>query len=203
MDARDCVPMLKEQFAKLEKKTVYLERRDLRMQLLIALAAWLPDKEAVPFLIGVDSDADEAPQVRFRAAVLLCERGDVQSVSHIVKQHFAEAKKTKPLITVETLQESLQDRQLFLSDREFDGLKAVGPDELAEIHRGIQLAQHFYELQRRGAIRNLSLAKVRLDQGKIESIQFHLTVPSEGWSFELRKKGDRWLPCSFRMEHIQ
>jgi hypothetical protein len=35
---------LKEQFAKLERKTVYLERRDLRLQLLIALAAWRPTR---------------------------------------------------------------------------------------------------------------------------------------------------------------
>jgi HEAT repeat protein len=203
LDARDHLPMIKEEFAKLEKKTVYLERRDLRMQLLRALAAWLPDKEAVPFLIGVDSDAKEAPQVRFRAAVLLCERGDPQSVSYIVKQHFAEAKKVKPLITVEAMQKSLQDRQLFASDREFDRLKAVGPDELAGIHRGIQLAQHFYGLQRRGAIRDLSVAKVRTHEGKIESVHFRMSVPSEGWSLELRKKGDWWLPCNFRMESIQ
>jgi HEAT repeat protein len=203
LDAREYVPMLKEQFAKLEKKTVYLERRDLRLQLLIALAGWLPDKEAVAFLVGVDGDADEAPLVRFRAAVLLCERGDAPSVSHIVKRYLPEAKKVEGLITVEALRKSLQDRQLFLSDREFEGLKPVGPEELARLHTGIQLAQHFYVLQGRGAVQDLSLAKVRVHEGKIERIHFRVTVPLEGWSFELRKKGDWWLPCGFRMEYIQ
>jgi hypothetical protein len=135
--------------------------------------------------------------------VLLCERGDGQSVSHIIKQHLAEAKKVEALITVEALQKSLQDRQLFLADREFEGLKPVGPDELAGIHRGIQLGQHLYDLQRRGAIQDLSLAKVRVHEGRIESMHFRVTVPQEGWSFELRKKGDWWLPSSFRMVYIQ
>ncbi|MEX2142619.1 MAG: HEAT repeat domain-containing protein [Pirellulales bacterium] len=203
IDAREYLPMLKEQFNKLEKKTVYLEGGDLRLQLLITLAAWLPDKEAVPFLIGVDTDADETPQVRFRAAILLCERGDAVSVSHIVKQHLAEAEKVKSLVTIETLQKSLEDRRLFFFDQDFEGRKAVGPDELKNIYRGIQFAQYFYGLQRREAIRDLSLSKIRLHEGKIESMHFRMTVPSEGWSFELRKKGDWWLPCSFRMEYIE
>lgn len=203
LDARDYVPMLKEQFARLEKKVIYLEWADLRMQLLRVLAAWLPEKEAAPFLMSVDSDADEAPEVRFRAAVLLCERGDTQSVSHIVKLHSAEAKKTKPLMTVETIQKSLKDRQLFASDEEFNSLKAIGADELAGIQTGMQLAQHFYDRRRQGAIRALSVAKVHVNQGRIDSIRFEMTVPSEGWSFELRKKGEWWLPCNFRMEYIE
>ncbi len=203
LDARDYVPMLKEQFAKLEKKTVYLERRDLRMQLVIALAAWLPDKEAAPFLIGVDTDADEAPMVRFRAVVLLCERGDKPAVAHIVKEHLTGATKVKATISIEALKTSLQDRQWFHTDKEFDALKAVAPDGLAEIQTGIRLAQHVYGLQRREGIRDLSLTKVRVHDGKIESLHFRLSVPLEEWSFELRKKGDYWLPCRFRMDAIQ
>jgi len=195
--------MLKEQFAKLEKKTVYLERRDLRMQLVIALAAWLPDKEAAPFLIGVDTDADEAPMVRFRAVVLLCERGDKPAVAHIVKEHLTGATKVKATISIEALKTSLQDRQWFHTDKEFDALKAVAPDGLAEIQTGIRLAQHVYGLQRREGIRDLSLTKVRVHDGKIESLHFRLSVPLEEWSFELRKKGDYWLPCRFRMDAIQ
>lgn len=203
LDAREYLPMLREQFNELEKKTVYLESHDLRMQLLITLARWLPDEEAVPFLIGVDSDSGEAPQVRFRALVLLCEQGDERSLSHIVEQHSAQADGVEPLITIDALQETLDDRRLYVSEREVDGLEAVGPDELARIQKGIQLAQHFYGLQERGAIRELSLAKVHVHEGKIKSMHFRLTAPSEGWSFDLRKKGGLWLPCSFRMEHIQ
>jgi hypothetical protein len=104
--------------------------------------------------------------------VLLCERGDGQSVSHIIKQHLAEAKKVEALITVEALQKSLQDRQLFLADREFEGLKPVGPDELAGIHRGIQLGQHLYDLQRRGAIQDLCWLKSVCMRGESKACTF-------------------------------
>jgi hypothetical protein len=203
IDARDYLPMLMLQFAKLEKNTVYLEFRDLRLQLLVSIALWLSDKEVAPFLIGVESDADEAPRVRFRAAILLCERGDEQSVSHIVKRHSTEAKNVKSLVTVEALEEALKDRRRFDSDEDFERFKVVGPDELEGIQLGIQLAQHLYGLQQQGAIRELGLVKARMDQGKIENLYFRMRVPSEGWSFELRKKSDWWLPCRFRMEYIQ
>src|SRR5262249_30185347 len=158
--------------------------RDLRLQLLRTLAAWLPDKEVGPFLMAVDADADEAPQVRFRAAVLMCERGDPMSLAHLVLRHFEDAKKTKTLLSVESIRKSLQDRQLFDSDKEFDGLKAVGSDEVAGIQKGIQLAQHFYAVRQGEAVRGISVAKVRVHQEKIDSILFRLTTASEGWSFE-------------------
>ena len=42
LDARDYVPMLKEQFSQLEKKTVYLERGDLRITSSLASALIRP-----------------------------------------------------------------------------------------------------------------------------------------------------------------
>lgn len=203
LDARDSLPLIKEQFDRLEKKTVLLEFADLRMQLLRTLAAWLPDKEIVPFLVAVDSDADEAPQVRFRAAALLCERGDAESIAHIVKAHWPQAEKTKPLMSIEALQKSLQDRRLFATDEEFASLKPVTADQLASIQKGLQLARYLYEYQRRGKPGDVSPTKVRLDQGRIDSIHFSLTAPSELWSFELRKQGEWWLPHEYRMVAIE
>ena len=114
LDARDYLPLIRTVFARLEKKTVYLEWADLRLQLLRVLAAWLPDTDVVPFLIAVDSDVEEAPQVRFRAAVLLCERGDdALSIAYLVKRHFPAADKTKPLLSIGELRNCLLDRQLF------------------------------------------------------------------------------------------
>lgn len=204
LDARDHLPLIRKEFARLEKKTVYLEWRDLRMQLLRTLVAWLPEKDVLPFLIVVDSDVDEAPQVRFRAAVLLCERGDdALSIAYLDKRHFMKAGETGPLLTVDQLRNSLKDRRLFESDEEFDTLKSVAAEQLTRIQNGIQLAQYFYNYQQRGKVRGLSVVKVVVKQKKIDSIRCSLAAQSQGWKFELRRKGDHWLPCEFEMAYIQ
>jgi HEAT repeat protein len=202
LDARDSLPLLKTEFANLKKEVVYLERADLRLQLIATLAAWLPEKEAIPFLIAVDTDQGEAPKARFRAAVLLCERGDKVSVAHIVKQHSAAAAKIDPLIPVDELQNLLKDRKRYLLDNDFEGRKPVSPEELLAIERGIQLAQHFYASRNEGEVRSLALTKIHLNQGAIESMHFRVTGSAQWWSFELRKKGDYWLPCNFYMTGI-
>lgn len=206
LDARDTLPAIKKEFERREKKTYFLEFGDLRLQLLRVLADWLPDNEATPFLMTVAENENESPQVRFRAVILLCERGDVPSLEYLETRYFLEAAKVEPLLTVETLEKSLKDRRLFAADQEFASFKLPGASELAELQEGIQLAQHFFAIQRRGAtapIQSVSPGKVRLRDGKIDRFQFYVNVPSESWQFELRKKGDRWLPCNFYMWAIE
>ena len=84
-----------------------------------------------------------------------------------------------------------------------NNLLGVAPDELAAMQNGVQLAQHLFGLQGREAIQNVALTNVNVAQGTIESMHFRLSTASEGWSFELRKIGDWWLPCAFRMESIK
>ncbi len=204
LDAREHVALVKNVFARLEKKTINLERADLRMQLLRTLVAWLPEKDVLPFLIAVDSDVGEAPLVKFRAAVLLCERADdAMSIAYLVKRHFMKAGENEPLLSVDQLRNSLKNRQLFESDEAFESVKAVGTEQLKQIQMGIQLAQYLYGYQQRGEARGLSVAKVVVKQEKITSIEYSLSAPSEGWKFELRRKGDHWLPCEFGMAYIE
>lgn len=206
IDARDALPVIKEEFARREKETLFLEPGDLRLQLLTVLTNWLPDKEVVPFLIAVDSDAEEAPQVRFRAVVLLCERGDAPSLEYLAKQHIPEAEKVEPLLSIESLEKSLKDRRLFASDAEFADLKSPGAEALRELQKGIQLAQHIYTIQRRGETSPLPPplrpAKVQVRDGRIESFQFYAGIWTT-WYIDLRQQGDHWLPCRFFMYSIE
>ena len=85
----------------------------------------------------------------------------------------------------------------------FDQHKAITGEQLTQIHSGLQLARYFFEYQRREEARMLSVMEVVVKENKIDSIQCSLNSKSQGWSFELRKKGDHWLPCEFEMSHIE
>ena len=196
-NAREYLPLFRAQFARSDEKSFAVESPNLRIQLLRAVAAWLPDPETVAFLAAVDSDANEAPQVRFGAVVLLCERGDAPAIAYILQQHLDAARRVAPLASLEALQKSLLDRPSYGSEQEFNGRKPVSPAELSLIQSGIQLAQHFYAMRQRGVIRELYLSKIGLHEGQLDSLRFRITTPSPGWSFELRKKGDWWLPGNF------
>ena len=71
------------------------------------------------------------------------------------------------------------------------------------MQKGVQLAQYFHGLQQREEARGLSVVKVTVKQKKMDSLRFSLATPSEGWRFELRRKGDRWLPSDFAMAAIR
>lgn len=95
LDASDCLPLFRKRFDAMEKKSPYLERGDLRLQLLKAIAQLLPAKERIPFLIGVESDEAEAMKVRFRATVLLCASGDKKAIQHVLAGYKAAQQKYK------------------------------------------------------------------------------------------------------------
>jgi hypothetical protein len=196
--------LIRSEFARQEKKTVYLEGHDLRLQMLRGLAAWLPKEDLVPFLIAVDSDVAEAPAVRFRAAVLLCERGDdpLSSV-YLRKRHLPAAEKIKPLLSVDELRNAFRDRQRFESAEGFASLPSLPLEEITRVQKGVQVAQYLHGYKQGEEVRQLSVSKVIVKQQTMDSLQFALSTQSEGWRFELRRKGDQWLPTEFEMVAIR
>ena len=70
-------------------------------------------------------------------------------------------------------------------------------------HSAKEIVPHIIRHLKDPHIRKLSLDKVRVQKGQIDTLRFHMEVPHEGWGFELQKKGKWWLPCNFRMETIQ
>ncbi len=109
LDARDCLPLLQERFDSMERQepTRYFGYAGLRLQLLEAIAKFIPEKDRIQFLIDVESDEAESLWVRFRATILLCASGDKRAVQHVLagyekaKQKYGRTRR----MTIETQRE--------------------------------------------------------------------------------------------------
>jgi hypothetical protein len=95
LNATEMLPQLMKKWNEIEKKTEALEFGDLRIQLVITIAKFLPEAESVEFLIKTESDTAEAPIVRFRATVLLCASGNKKAIEHVLSV-YEKAKKEFP-----------------------------------------------------------------------------------------------------------
>jgi hypothetical protein len=87
LDAVEALPLLRGRWDKIAKKVHYLEWGDPRIQLLHTIAQLLPETERIQFLIDTERDEQEAPQVRFRATVLLCASGDERGIQHVLSAY--------------------------------------------------------------------------------------------------------------------
>ncbi len=197
---RDSLPLFQKRFAEMEKKVTMLETADLRLQLLRAIAEFLPPNEVVPFLITVDSDNKEAPQVRFRAAVMLCASGDPEGVAHVLNTYalIAGVNETDAL-PVAVLTEAFAQPKLFESEEAFKNLAPPDAEELDRIHAGIQLAQRLFNSRGRDAIKSVRVRKIQVEEGKVKTIEFELNAGSEGWGLKIHKVQQSWVPCEFKM----
>jgi hypothetical protein len=98
LDAKETLPLLRQCWNETEKKTRNLEHGELRIQLLLTLAQFLPDADKIRFLIETDKDPQEAPIVRFRATILLCATGNPQAIQHVLTT-YRQAQKKYPRTT--------------------------------------------------------------------------------------------------------
>jgi|GEM_PF-3315926 len=98
LDAKETLPLLQQCWNETEKKTQNLEHGELRIQLLLTLAQFLPDADKIRFLIDTDTDSQEAPIVRFRATILLCATGNPRAIQH-VRTTYQQAQKQYPRTT--------------------------------------------------------------------------------------------------------
>ena len=99
LDAKETLPLLRQCWNETEKKTQNLEHGELRIQLLLTLAQFMPDADKIRFLIETDKDPQEAPIVRFRATILLCATGNPQAIQH-VRTTYQQAQKQYPRTTI-------------------------------------------------------------------------------------------------------
>lgn len=204
LQARECLPIVKEQFEQMEKKVTKLESGAPRIQLLHTMAAFLPDNEVVPFLIKVDSDPGENPKVRVRAAILLCARADPDGIAHIVKTHARDAeRRQKPFLTAEALKKAFKTPGLFASDAALKSLRPLPAEEWRRIERGIQLVQHFFNRRKGDRFEGLALRKIQVQDGRPTTLELWLDSRYEGWEIEMRKAQGHWVPCVFRLAVIQ
>ena len=96
LNASEILPELRKKWNETEKKTEALEFADLRIQLLIAIAKFLPEDESIEFLIKTESDTAEAPIVRFRATILLCATGNKKAIEYVLSV-YEKAKQGFPI----------------------------------------------------------------------------------------------------------
>ena len=102
LNASEVLPQLKKIWNETEKRTYGLARGDMRIQLVITIAQFLPEAEHIQFLINTESDTTEAPKVRFRATILLCATGNQKAIEHVLSV-YEKAKKEFPLTPRMTL----------------------------------------------------------------------------------------------------
>ena len=197
---RESLPLLQKRFAEMEKKVTMGEPADLRLQLLRAIAEFLPPNEAEEFLISVDSDTREAPQVRFRAAVMLCASGEPEGVAHVVNTYAAAAGVNETdAMPVAALAEAFVQPKLFESEEAFKSLQGPDADELERIHAGVQMCQRLFNSRGRDALNSLSVTKIHLEDGKVRTIELRLATRNEGWRVKMHKVQQSWVPCEFEM----
>jgi hypothetical protein len=93
LNAVEVLPQLLQRWNKTNKKTYYLDWADPRVQLLVTIAQFIPEQERIKFLISTEEDEQEAPQVRFRAVIVLCASGNKEAIKHVLSVYEQMKKK--------------------------------------------------------------------------------------------------------------
>jgi hypothetical protein len=98
LKAVEVLDQLRERWNQMPKRTYGLERGDSRSHLLKTIAALLPEKEKVQFLIETERDKEEPAKIRARATILLCASGNRKAIEHVLSI-YEKAKRTYPTTT--------------------------------------------------------------------------------------------------------
>ena len=95
INASEMLPHLFKKWDSTKNITFPPEREQIRNELLIAIAKFMPESESVGFLILTESDTTETPMIRLRATILLCATGNKKAIEHVLSV-YEKAKKEFP-----------------------------------------------------------------------------------------------------------